>query len=505
MSSFKQLVCVVSIHFVPLSRLIRSFLLPSSLHSSNKNSLASAHLEGLSISKRTDKQKVYIAMPPTLIPPVSAGVSDPQITNYPLPPPAPSNDNDDHDDNDDDDSVGSDDEHSDSHHDPTPLPLSSSRSSNIDLSVSAYTTSFATSTQSILSNSEITPSTTEAFSTTSFTSSAVRSVPTTSAADHSNTDSTPINQANPALETKGNSSPFSTAGIVLAAVFGFAALVTIFYFLFRLIRRRNANQAQSDRHEPDRSNTFNSQITIEKGTSGNTIRWPSHTPQETGIIFGRRSETNPRTPQQQQQNRGRFSFLNRRWYSTGTEFTRPNNNSSTILTNSVPSTSRSASRLFGLPFPLGLGLRHSRTALPPSSSSTTALNEHYTNDPYNVPSTSVSRASSQRSVGSGHARAYVHHNIHAPESAPRSTISSLSSRLFHQRPSTGHGIARSDISNISETSEMYTGSPSLIPRPLSISLEASREERRRSREGSQMPRLPLPVAVGERWSFRLSM
>ncbi|KAK5951723.1 hypothetical protein OHC33_007402 [Knufia fluminis] len=382
----------------------------------------------------------------------------PTTTAFPYPPPPPpDDDSDDEGEVSDDESELSDDDHDEEdHHKPgTRSPLSATPTA---ATASSPTSSIASSTTQTTLLTSTLPLVTATASTD--TPASAR----TSEISLSQSDSTPVTEADSRLESKASSSPLGTAGIVLAAVFGFVALATTFYLLFRLVRRRKAYQTYQG-GSSGRSDTFSSETSIEKGLPA----WLSPT-QDTGIVFGRRSRSrgslsHAQQAQAQPRGRGRFSFLNRRWYSTGSEVT-----AAQATRSEAPSTPPR----WGAPL-FGLGVQHSRATTSRLASPTTS-NEHH------IPrQTELQRNLSQSSTGSGHARAYAHHNVRAPA---RSTISSISSRWLKRRSDSNRSEA------VSETSDMYK----TPPRRSTVSSEAS-TERRRSREGNQMPRLPLPVAV----------
>ncbi|KAK5101528.1 hypothetical protein LTR70_000744 [Exophiala xenobiotica] len=387
-------------------------------------------------------------------------------TSLPLPSPPPSpldhDDEDEGDISDDESEHGKDDHHDEDHHElkrPPPAPPFLSAAASTIYSSSSISSS---GTQTTL----ITSTSTLAISTTS--TDALIPIKTGGSALNQS-DSTPVNQADPSLEAKAGSSPLGTAGTVLAAVFALIALLTTLYLLFRLVRRRKA--CQSDRGGcHGRSNTFNSQTSIEKGLP---TACPSTT-QETGIIFGHRSENSNQVRNEQQvsgqaRNRGHFSLLDRRWYSTGTEVT-----SSHAAGSEAPSTIRR----WGAPL-LELGLRMSRAASS-RSDSTSALDERYAPG-----QADLQRNLSQSSTGSGHARAYAHHNVRPPRSVARSTISSISSRWLKRRSDSNESEAASETSDMHRTSTRHS----------TFRTKLSGEERKKSREVNQMPRLPLPVTL----------
>lgn len=349
---------------------------------------------------------------------------------FPSPPPSPLDyDSEDKGDISDDESEhGEDDHHDEDHHElkqPPPPPFPSAAASTI--SSSSSISSSGTQTTLITSTSTLVISTTS--------TDALIPIKTGDTASNQS-GSTPVNQADPRLEAKAGSSPLGTAGTVLAAVFAFIALLTTLYLLFRLVRRRKACQADpGGRHGG--SNMFNSQTSIEKGLP---TAWPSTT-QETGIIFGHRwrslnQVTNEQQVSRQARNRGRFSFLDGRWYSTGTEVA-----SSHAAGSEAPSTLRR----WGAPL-LGLGLRTCRTACSRTDSTSTP------NEQYAPGQADLQRNLSQSSTGSGHARAYAHHNVRPPRSVARSTISGISTRWLKRRSDANEPEAASETSDMYRTS-----------------------------------------------------
>lgn len=294
-------------------------------------------------------------------------------------------------------------------------------------------------------------------------------------------DSTPNNIADPGLEAKTSSSPLGTAGIVLASVFGCIALFTTFYLLYRLSRRRKAF------HRSSRTSGGHAGSSLEKGLH---VTWPS-TVQETGVIFAQpRSQVIP----QEQRQHSRFSFLHRRWYSTGTDFSSSPRSSSVVSTSTRPFP---WARSF---FNSGLGLRSSGEdgAVSDRTASTDALDDQYTAN------AALHRNFSQRSTGLGHARAYAHHGFRAPASpdAARSRISIISGRWLRRRRTSAGSADRTIGSDVvHETSQLYDSSS--LGSPVSndgrMSLRTMSDQSvRRCRQSAKVPRLPLPVAVSTR-------
>lgn len=429
----------------------------------------------------------------------------------PPPPPAAVDDDSNHD-SDDSSDDGHDDKtksesHDDDDHKSTSVlqqPSDSSRSSPPGTATTSFVSSSSTDPTGVTitsASSGIAATTAKKISTSS---SLQESAPATSAFDHSGSDSTPVSQGDPVLEGNTNPSGLGTAGIVLAAVFGFVALVTTFYLLYRLVRHRRAYRRRSSQSELPRSNTFDGQDSVEKGlTAGNTT-WPSPK-QETGVIFGRRSTLNNQSEQQQHgQGRSSFSFFNWARSSTSTAETAANNNASPHPR--ATHTTWNTSSIFNLNFILG---RRASQPFSTASTSTTRLNDPYT-EPYSV---DVNRTSSHRSngsvgSGSGHARAYAHHNIRAPQSVARSAISSISSRWLKRR-SGADSIPASPARNrpISEISDMYGAGSSVISGPKSPASDGRQSEHMTDGKSttSSTPRLPPPILVGEPWSIRLSV
>lgn len=355
------------------------------------------------------------------------------------------------------------------------ISLSDSSTSMTESSSNSEQTTLRTSTTSQASQSR----TSSKSGATGLTSTPTSTALTSTSTQSSNVTALPVGQPDSASETKAGSSPLGTAGIILAAIFGFIALLTTIYLLYRLRRRRKAQDSS----------------TLDQEKQSNY----ASTTQETGVIFGRRRSSPRTTPnpyaQQdgQDQTRGhgrsRFSFLNRRWYSTGTQFSdlqqqqQDQQAQPTSTTSAPPSPPRWPSAFF---FTRGLALNlrsasrtnseyyPAATASASASASTTRLT---TDIQRNISTRTTDSTTSQ--AGSGHARAYAHHRIRAPHSvvvnAARSTISSvssISSRWLRQRsygsvspsypqsPSTLHNGQRggdrdSVVSPISEVSDMY--------------------------------------------------
>lgn len=399
----------------------------------------------------------------------------------PTPSPSPNDEGDDEGDMSDDETEVGDDQEDGDYHKSKPPPPST-------LSATAFSSSTAlVGSTSTWSDTFLTTFVATTLTTTS-TSSSVTDLSTGAPAQTSqatldpDADSTPINTANPQLETKANSSPLGTAGIVLASVFSFAALLTIVYLLFRLLRHRKTYRQRNP--GTSRLDTFDSEASFEKG---NSLVLPS-TNQETGIIFGRGSSRSSREGMQVNQTqssargRSRFSFLNRRWYSTGTEVIAARQRNASIA-SSMPR--------WGAPFSR-FGRRQSNTETV-KSDSTTVMNEHYrpphqSADTVDQPSADIQRTLSERSTGLGNARAYAHHHVRAPQLSARSTISSISSRWFKRKSDeTIVSAAASSLSRDgSETNDMYRASTHSA---------RSQQESRRSLQHAQMPRLPLPIAL----------
>lgn len=324
----------------------------------------------------------------------------------------------------------------------------------------------------------VTSRTSSSFQSTS--SSTASSTKAAQVFDSGSIDSIPQNEADPAIESRMTASPLGTAGIILVAIFGFIALVTTFYLFFRLKRRR---QAQSNgMGSMQRPNTGAS---LEKALPS---CWAS---QETGIIFGRRSPA-------QSHGTGRFSFLNRRWYSTGSEATPPQAQHSPLSPATSP---RWDPSLFGL------GLR-SRAATPRFHSvSTAALEAPYrskTPDTVDCLSSAAHRNhshSSSSGSGSGHARAYAHHDIKTPR---QSVTSSITSRWLRRRDR--EQMSPTFRTSVSESSDMYAR----------LKRRKTSSQRSTTLNGdstwtmpsdcSVPPRIPLPVAVSDgRKSTRQSL
>lgn len=380
------------------------------------------------------------------------------------PRPQPSSTNHDDDDDSDDEDEG---HHDDSHE--ASSTWSGWPTSTVDLPQTTTPSVGLSQTTSMLpvsTTSSTLPSTKTSANSATSSESVAAARPT---AQTFGSDSTPNNIADPGLEAKASSSPLNTAGIVLAAVFGLIALVTIFYLLYRLTCRRKTYAA---------SRRTDGTI-LEKGF---VTSWPSVV-QETGVIFEPRST---RSQPKQNQQHGRFSLLHRTWYSSGTPSTTRNSSSASASTTPFP-------------WPLsffntGLGLRTS-WARSNRSATTEVLNGQYIDDP------ALNRNISQRSMGSGHARAYAHHNVGPPASpAPaRSRISVLSSRLLRRRRASTESREGASRDAEVETSQMYDssslGSPG-ITEGRSSPLSVLQESRRGNSQGTRMPRLPLPVAVG---------
>lgn len=287
-------------------------------------------------------------------------------------------------------------------------------------------------------------------------------------------DSIPQNEADPVAESRITASPLGTAGIALVAIFGFVAFVTLFYFFFRMRRRREAfrNGALS-------TNMSTGTGFLEKGPSSS---WPS-TNQETGIVFGCRSAASQRlTPESR--DRSRFSFLNRRWHSTGSGASPQAQHSRAP----PPSPPRWGAALFGL----GLGLR-SQAATPRSQSVSMCLLEAsyklQATGGLDVTRSELQRNRSQSNGGDGHARAYAHHNVMAPRSVARSTMMSVSSRLIRRKDRDQTSPLPSSRKSPSEMSRVYDG--------LSTTTMSSEVLIRPGRENgfTAPPRIPLPVAI----------
>lgn len=305
-----------------------------------------------------------------------------------------------------------------------------------------------------------------------------------SASDQASTATVlPIGQPDSPLETRAASSPLGTASTVLAAIFGFVALITIIYLLHRLRRRirQESSGIDSEKQNPIAS-----------------------TAQETGVIFGRRSSEPWSSPNRHTQNEGtmrgrgrsRFSSLNRNWYSTGTQFSnlqqqRQNRDQASQLETTTTATNTNNHSLSPCwPSPLFFSPTHSNPTLNPRSSPL-ANSQYY--PPFPIPATpqtattitrlatEIYRNISTRSSGSGHARAYAHHGISPPRflvvNATRNTILSISSLLIRTRrrnkdskvSNTTSPSLRSEAlgSPVSEISELYHGDSARSPRPLS--------------------------------------
>lgn len=371
--------------------------------------------------------------------------------------------------------------------------LSSSSSSATTTTLVLPTTStYRGSTSTFTTSTSVVSSTPAASATTTLTESPARSTGQDFTSSNSASDSNPIlnNVADPALEAEASSSPLGTAGIVLAAMFGLIGLVTTIYLFHRLIRRRKSYH-QSGRRRPglSRPDTARSEASVEKG---DIAEWPPAI-QETGIIFGDRSRSSSNTLQHEQMHtrvagRGRSSFLNRKWYSTGTQFTKP---AASTRTPSLPPTPPRWAAPF---FNLGLSLRKSGTPTA-QPSSTTALTDH---NGTTTDTTNLERNLSIRSTGLGHARAYAHHDISAPCPPTRamSTISSTSSRWLRRRTdiSTRLPATNRDVSEwYSSSSSGSSGSPS--PTSSLGTLTPSTVGRQSRESQSSVPRLPLPIAL----------
>lgn len=340
------------------------------------------------------------------------------------------------------------------------------------LSTSATSDTSQPSTPSSLSQSDNNE-------TTSTSTSSALSTSSTPVYDQSSAATAlPIGQPDSGLETKVGSSPLGTAGIILAAVFGFIALSTTIYLLCRLRRRRQKQDSPGS--DSEKQYTYASTV------------------QETGVIFGRRG-SNARTsssPSGRHEGRprgtgrSRFSFLNRTWYSTGSQFSasqqqarHPQPNLNNTTTNSEPPTTPSywPSPFF---FTLGQHQNQNQNSIPipiPRLSSRTNSQYYPSTAPPNHPppqtpqtATTITRLTTdiQRNIstrttdsdtsqaGSGHARAYAHHGIRAPHSvvinAARTTISSISSRWTRTRQRS----SRVDVSpRLRDTNAENIGSP----------------------------------------------
>lgn len=379
----------------------------------------------------------------------------PTSSTYPPPPPSHSHDDKNQSDNDNDDDDDDDDH-------PKSKPPYRSEPSSASLTVSA----------NLDSSTGIVPSTLLSIESTTTSDAAIAT--NTNPGTSIQSEHTPLNIADPAKETEAGSSGLGTAGIVLAAIFGFVALITTFYFIFRMFRRRRPCGHQHHQR-PSRSNTFDSQATIEKG-QGDIFTYPPSTTQETGIIFSRRSHSENRTNTEHSEprGRGRLSFLNRRWYSTGHQATTPQAAHSEAGFTATPSSPWHRAAPF-----LGLGSR------------TPHIETSHANTTTNLPS-GIQRNISNRSTGSGNARAYAHHNVAAPHRTPRTTISSISSRWLKR----GSDSDRSEVSRpTNETSEMYRGEHSPPRRDTVTWHESEPDFQESSRESMGAPQLPLPAFV----------
>lgn len=387
----------------------------------------------------------------------------------PLPPPLSSPEEDDSSD-DESDSGGDNDHHDDEHHSTKPIKTTSSSLSSAQQPTTLFTSSSIPFSTSI----GTTFLTTKSFSSLDASSTSSITAPARAAqtSDPATIDSIPQNEANPVIESRVTATPLGIAGTVLVAIFGFVALMTTFYFFFRMTRRRRTGNGNGVQQGLQRSH--------DNGTLEKNLGWASTT-QETGIIFSHRSPVNELSPPGSQ-GRGRFSFLNRRWYSTGSEAT-----AAQAHRSPPPSPPRWGTGLFGL------GLR-SRAETPHSHSvSMSTLETSYrsqTQNPSDIATPDLQRNFSQRSGGDGHARAYAHHNVKAPRSV-RNTMTSISSRLIRRRDREQKSPALLPTRSPTETSEMYDGS-----RRTTIDSERLVRLGRES-SATVPPRIPLPVAVGE--------
>lgn len=304
----------------------------------------------------------------------------------------------------------------------------------------------------------------------------------------------PIGRPDSSLEAKVGSSPLGTAGIILAGIFGFIALVTTIYLLHRLRRRRKTQDPSgidSEKQNPLASTT-----------------------QETGIIFGRNRNDSRSAPNLDMQSEGRsggwersrFSFLNRSWYSTGTQLfssqqqqqTRDLTSHTGITTANFNINDHSPSPRW--PSPICFSLNRPDPTLDRHTSPLTNR-QYYPSVPIlATPQTAttitrlvtdIQRNISTRSSGSGHTRAYAHHGIRAPHhlviNAARNTILSISSLLIRARlrnrdskvsDMTSRSPRTEGIgSPVSEISELYHGdvdrSPRVLPPPRQHSSDTS--------------------------------
>ena len=424
---------------------------------------------------------------------------------FPFPTPPYMNDHDsddDHDDSDDD---------SDDNPGRPPDFVTRTRYSSTAVAIEQPSTSMVPTAGS--ARTSLTSSSPSSLTTTSSPdlSTTTAAVPTTARLDSSVVDSVPQNEADPAIESRIMSSPLGTAGVILVSIFGFVALLSTLYFFFRMRRRR---QTQTGRiGSPTNFRRSNHAESLEKGLG---TAWYSPN-QETGIIFGRRNTT--RT-QHTSVAHSHFSFLNRRWYSTGSE---------TTPSQTARSTPRSPPRWGAGLLGLGVGM-WSRSELPSAranSTSTTALDRNYISffspDTVSTEAThTVYRNTSQRSgisehSGDGHARAYAHHNVRAPRSIARSTISSVSSRWRRRRerhdlPPTPTSATVSEmprvyvqeshfsVSDVSDASEMHE-KPSWRTARSDTNTVPNDKRRSNNSEGKLPPRIPLPIARTGRLSI----
>ncbi|KAK5076094.1 hypothetical protein LTR64_006429 [Lithohypha guttulata] len=379
------------------------------------------------------------------------------------------------------------------------LTLSSSSSNATTISTTTFnsSTTFASSSTAppLTTSTSVISSTPTNPGTTTSTQTPARSTGQDLTSSNPASDSNPFpnNVADPAFEAKATSSPVGTAGIVLAAIFGFIGLVTTIYLFYRLMRRRRSYHRSGCRGpDPSRPDTAKSEASLEKGDIAN---WPAAN-QETGIIFGHQPRSSNDTLRQEEMHtrtagrgRGRSSFLNRKWYSTGTQFAKP---AASTRTPSIPPTPPR----WGAPFfNLGLDLRQSGkpTARP---NSITATNPDHSST--GTETTTPDRSPSTRSTGLGHARAYAHHDTSAPRSSTRvtSTISSISSRWLRRRTdiSTRLPATNRDVSEwYSSSSSGSSGSSS--PTSSLGTLTPSTVGRQSRESQSSVPRLPLPIAL----------